>query len=68
MSTSSPFYAGYGSGPIFLYSTRCSGSESSLNECSSTRYSYEGTTCNHFDDITLNCTGNDTFGKEAVVF
>ena len=57
ISTSSPFFAGYGSGPIFLYRTSCLGSESALRECTSTSYPLPGTYCNHFYDLTLNCTG-----------
>ena len=56
ISPSSPFFAGYGTGPIFLYYIDCYGSESALSQCTSTQYSSR-TSCNHFDDVTLNCTG-----------
>ena len=57
ISSSSVLYAGYGDGPIFSYRTNCRGSEGSLNECSLQHY-YSSSYCNHFHDVTLNCTGN----------
>ena len=61
INASSPLYAGYGSGPVFLHYTDCSGRESALSNCSVIQYSnryYRSTSCNHFKDLTLNCTSN----------
>lgn len=55
VSTSSSNYAGIGSGPIFRYQTECSGSESSFSQCNSVKYPTAATSCNHYDDVTLQC-------------
>jgi deleted-in-malignant-brain-tumors protein 1 len=57
VSTSSSNYAGIGSGPIFRYRTDCSGSESFFSQCNSVKYASAGTSCNHYDDVTLQCIG-----------
>ena len=54
------FFAGIGSGPVFIYSSSgCDGSEFSISECDLDMYSSSrsSSSCNHFDDTTLMCTG-----------
>ena len=50
-------FAGIGSGPIFVYQSHCSGSESSFDKCNLAMYPGSGARCNHFDDVTLRCIG-----------
>ncbi|KAK3552497.1 hypothetical protein QTP86_012367 [Hemibagrus guttatus] len=48
-------YFGQGSGPIFLNKVLCSGSESSITQCSHSRFgSYD---CNHSEDAGVTCSG-----------
>ena len=56
-SSSSPLYAGAGSGPVLQYQTDCIGSESTFSACNSVKYSRAGSLCNHYDDVTLQCIG-----------
>ena len=57
VSTSSSLYAGIGSGPIFVFQSHCTGSESSLDTCRLSMNPGTGYHCNHFYDVTLNCIG-----------
>ena len=54
---SSRYYAGVGSGPIFVYRSNCGGSESSIDDCSLTMHSGSDRYCNHFDDVSVRCFG-----------
>ena len=54
---STSMYAGFGSGPIYIHRTDCTGSETTLSDCRAALYPYSGSSCSHFRDVTLSCIG-----------
>ncbi|XP_058863911.1 deleted in malignant brain tumors 1 protein-like, partial [Acipenser ruthenus] len=55
-------YFGQGSGPIWLYSVSCSGSESAMWDCSSSLW--DGNSISHADDAGVICSGSDAVRLE----
>ena len=53
----SSVFADIGSGPIFVYHSRCTGMENSILECDLNKTYSERTYCDHLDDVTLECIG-----------
>ena len=57
---------GQGIGPIFFTNIGCSGSESSLLECS--RSVFGVTSCTHSQDIGVKCEGNDLKHQLSLIY
>ena len=53
---------GQGTGPIFFTNIGCSGTESSLLECS--RSVFDVTSCTHSGDVGVKCEGNDLLEQQ----